>query len=66
MTYSISNYFSNEEESTMHILDFNIDDDVIYESPDKGETVYVRKFGSLDRILYDEYMAIMKQKGYKG
>ena len=26
----------------------------IYESPDKGETIYSREFGSLDRELYSE------------
>jgi hypothetical protein len=26
----------------------------IFESPDKGETVYVREFGSTDRELYSE------------
>ena len=26
----------------------------IFESPDKGETVYIRKEGSLERVLYSE------------
>ena len=26
----------------------------IFESPDKGETVYVRKMGSTDRVLHSE------------
>ena len=26
----------------------------IFESPDKGETIYIRKEGSLERVLYSE------------
>ena len=37
-----------------------MDEICIYESPDKGKTIYKREFGSNDRVLYraehDHYM----------
>lgn len=40
--------------ATKKVTDPEYDDKLIFESPDNGKTVYVRKFGSVERTLLDE------------
>jgi hypothetical protein len=40
--------------ATKTVIDPEYDDKIIFESPDNGKTVYVRKFGSVERTLLDE------------
>jgi hypothetical protein len=40
--------------ATKKVVDPEYDDKIIFESPDNGKTVYVRKFGSVERMLLDE------------
>ena len=35
---------------------------LVYESPDNGQTIYARKYGSSDRILLHESLEIRTQK----
>jgi hypothetical protein len=37
-------------------------DQLIFESPDSGETIYVRKFGETARTLHSKSQAIIEQE----